>query len=94
MSRLLIFERGISSVRDNISKNLTRHGIVVGARCRAEFRAATQWTAWRPAFSRKPTSAAGRFAGLSTRTLEKCRYKGRAIVEIMFNADDPLWLVA
>jgi hypothetical protein len=36
------------------------------------------------------TTDAGRFAGLSTRTLGKYRYKGPTIVEIMPNPDGPL----
>jgi hypothetical protein len=40
---------------------------------------------------RAPT--AGHFVRLSTRTLEKYRYKGSAIVEIVLNPDGPLWVV-
>jgi hypothetical protein len=40
---------------------------------------------------RAPT--AGHFVRLSTRTLEKYRYKGSAFVEIVLNPDGPLWVV-
>jgi hypothetical protein len=53
----------------------------------SEFWAGTWRTAWRLGFLPQRTPAPGRFVGLSTRTLEKYRYKGLAIVEVMLNPD-------
>jgi hypothetical protein len=39
------------------------------------------------------TPTARHFVRLSTRTLEKCRYEGPAILEIVLNPDGPLWVV-
>jgi hypothetical protein len=43
-------------------------------------------------FQSRRAPDAGRFVGSSTRTLEKYRYKGPVIVEIMLNPDGPLWI--
>jgi hypothetical protein len=82
----------VKIITDNISKKLDSHCIAVGARGSAEFQAAPKWTAWRLDFQPQRTPAAGRFVGLSTRTLKKYRYKEPAIVEITFNPDGPLWV--